>query len=291
METKNMVTPQELVKARHPQDMSHIKLSYITHFYCNQQSIDSVLSLLSHYQSYPSDLLDAIEFVIVDDGSPISYQLPDFNLNLTWLRIDKDIQWNQAGARNLGVTYAKSDKIVMTDLDHQFPEQTLRYMVDAHNPGRNFYKVYRQEPGSNHIYKGHSNLFFMSRARFMRHHGYDEEYAGNYGAEDYRFVKYHKYHGSRQKYLPKKYLCFERDLDRNKAYHSLNRDLSANTPVDERKKQEIALFGAEYGHSRMFLNFTWTIVASHKRQPGVPALKTWWRPLWWFRYLCGYLAR
>lgn len=31
--------------------------------------------------------------------------------------------------RNLEVTYAPSDKVLMTDLDHEFPEETLRYMV------------------------------------------------------------------------------------------------------------------------------------------------------------------
>jgi len=63
-------------------------------------------------------LLDVIEFIIIDDGSPLHYEIPEFNLNLRWIKINENIKWNQAGARNLGVLSAKSDKF--TDLDHVF---------------------------------------------------------------------------------------------------------------------------------------------------------------------------
>lgn len=113
----------ELVNKRHPYDKSHIDLTYVTHFYCNQKKIDAVTELLKQYEQYPSELLDRIEFVIIDDCSPIEYEIPDINLNFRWLRITTDIQWNQGGARNLGVTFAKSDKILLSDLDHAFPRQ------------------------------------------------------------------------------------------------------------------------------------------------------------------------
>lgn len=288
---------------RHPLDKQHIKLTYVTHFYCNQNNMESVFSLLRQYEKLPKDIRAAIEFVIVDDGSPISYDTGEYDLNITWLRIKEDIRWNQAGARNLGVTYAKSDKIFITDLDHELPEATFRYMINCRNPGRNFYKIYRESRDNGFIrrgkvfnvgemYYGHPNTFFMSRARFMRFFGYDEEFAGNYGAEDFRFVKFQKYQGSRQHYLPKNIRCFERDVDRDESYHTLNRDLSGNTPIDLRKKNECALFGDEYGQSRIFLNFTWECKYRHNLVPDtLPPLKTWWRPLWWFRYLFASLAR
>ncbi|PIJ48574.1 glycosyltransferase group 2 [Erwinia sp. OLTSP20] len=272
-------------------DWQHIRLTYVTHFYCNQGNIDSVLSLLRSYEHYPKDILDSTHFVIVDDCSSVEYEVPALNLNLTWLRIDDDIPWNQGGARNLGVTYAKSDKILMTDLDHQLPEDTFRYLITHKNPGRSFYKIYRNDPATGKLIKGHSNLFFMSRARFFRHHGYDEEFCGHYGAEDYRFVKYHKYHGSVQRYLPRRIRCDIREIDRESSYHSLNRDLSFNTPVDLKKAEEIATYGAEHGHSRNFLNFRWHIVTISSRTPDKPQPRRWWKPLWWFRCLIAPLAR
>ncbi|CNL42906.1 glycosyltransferase [Yersinia proxima] len=285
-----MTKDVEIVKARHPLDKQHIKLTYVTHFYCNQGNMDSVDSLLKEYESYPDDIKDAVEFVIVDDCSPLEYEVKDYDLNFTWLRITTDIQWNQAGSRNLGVTYAKSDKIIITDLDCLLPEDTMRYLVNARNPGRSLYRIYRTDETTGKAYRGHPNLFFMSRARFFRLYGYDEEFAGHYGSEDYRFVKFHKDHGSTPRYLPKQYRCIERNVDRKKSYHSLDRDLTHNAPIDDRKKNEIALFGAEYGHSRIFLNFNWEIKKVHSRPPTVPERKVWWRPLWWFRYLFRSLA-
>ncbi|ERK13829.1 hypothetical protein L579_0158 [Pantoea sp. AS-PWVM4] len=286
-----MDAPTELIRQRHAGDKSHIDLSYITHFYCNQESIDSVLSLLKEYETYPDGLLDRVEFIIVDDGSPIAYDIPELNINFTWLRITTDIKWNQGGARNLGVTYAKSDKILISDLDHAFPAATLTSLANMANPGRRFYKLCRKRADGTY-YKGHANLFFMSRARFLRFYGYDEEYCGHYGAEDYRFVKYQKYQGSQQRYMPKDIWCYERSLDRAKTYHSLERDLSVNTPIDLRKKQECDTFGKEFGHSRLFLNFNWVKVKSHCRQSiTAPKIRKYWRPLWWWRWLCAYAAR
>jgi len=282
---------ETLVSRRHAYDKSHIDLSYVTHFFCNQKTIDSVIDLLREYEKYPADLLDRIEFVIVDDCSPLEYDVPKLNLNFRWLRITTDIPWNQGGSRNLGVTFAKSDKILMSDLDHGFPAETLEYLANYRSPGRNFYKLRRKKPDGT-FYKGHSNLFFMSRARFMRFYGYDEEFCGNYGAEDYRFVKYQKYHGSRQGYLPQKVWCYERELDRKESYHSLVRDLSANTPVDLRKKQECNTFGNEYGHSRIFLNFDWVTLAEGIRRPTkTPTIRRYWRPLWWWRWLSASAAK
>ncbi|MEQ9882861.1 glycosyltransferase family A protein [Pectobacterium brasiliense] len=288
---------------RHPFDKQHIKLTYVTHFYCNQNDMDSVFSLLRSYEKLPDDIRSVVEFVIVDDGSPIDYDVGEYDLNINWLRINEDIRWNQSGARNLGVTYAKSDKIFITDLDHDLPEESFRYMINCRNPGRNFYKIYRESREDGVVkrgkvcnvgdrYYGHPNTFFMSRARFMRFFGYDEEFSGNYGAEDFRFVKFQKYQGSCQHYLPKKILCYERNVNRNRSYHSLNRDLSENTPIDLRKKEECELFGSEYGQSRIFLNFTWHIKYRNNLIPNVlPPLKPWWKPLWWFRFLFASLAR
>lgn len=272
-----------------PEDRGHIQLSYITHFYCNQDNIDSVESLLRRYEDYSPEVLDRLQFIIVDDGSPVEYAVPKFNLNLTWLKITEDIPWNNPGARNLGVTYAKSDKLLLTDLDHEFPEATLAHMIARKNPDRDFFKIYRTDKNGERM-KGHPNSFFMSRGRFMRFFGYDEEFCGGHGADDYRFVKLQKYHGSRQRYLPKQYRSFKRrDIDYRKSYHTLDRSLARNTPIDKRKELEVAAYGPESAMSRMFLNFDWKILSQQARaarpQPRPrPLWKTFWLLRWIFPY-------
>lgn len=280
-----MVNKVSAVNGKHPLDMSHIKLTYIAPFYCNQSSIEPVVSLLKKYETYPADLTQQIEFVIVDDGSPIDYEIPQYSLNITWLRINEDIQWNQCGARNFGVTYAKSDKIIMTDIDHEFPPHTLQYLIDLPHPGRRIYKFFRIDNENQSPMRRHANTFFLSRARFMRHFGYDEEFAGNYGDEDYQLTRHHRYHGAKICDLPEKYLCYKRVLDLKNSYHSLIRDRSKNILLVERKKREMALFGAEHGHSRLFLNFTWTIMYRNHTDVPVQPIRRYWRFFWRLRRL------
>ena len=270
-------------------DWSGIQVTYITHFYLNQGSPAALMRLLRRYEQYSPDVLDRLHFVIVDDGSPLAYDIPAFSLNITWLKINEDIRWNQSGARNLGAMYAKSDKILLTDLDHEFPEDTLKAMIAAKPCGRSIYKIYRRNPETGKRRKGHSNIFFMSRARFFRLWGYDEEFSGHYGAEDFRFIKYQKAHGSRLRYFDSRHICVKReDIDRTKEYHSLSRDLSFNTPVDARKKFEMNVFGRDAGHSRMFLDFTWARIYEHRREGHIKRnVDRTWKRLWMWRWLVG----
>jgi len=267
-------------------DRSHIRLSYITHFYLNQQDISAITSLLRRYEGYSPQLLDLIQFIIVDDGSPLSYDIPDLDLNITWLKIREDIPWNQPGARNLGVLYAPSDKVLMTDLDHEFPEETLRYAVQRRGCGRSCYRFYRWGGKE----RPHPNIFLMSRARFMMFGGYDEEFSGHYGCDDYRFVKIHKYHGTRFPKLSRRYRCRIRDdIDYKRSYHSLVRDLTHNKAISARKKRETLTYGPLAGFSRMFLNFSWEILHDHNRQNEVIRKKRpLWKHLWYWRWLVGY---
>lgn len=58
---KSLSTPPQHIISR---DYSHIKLSYVTHFYCDQNDINSVLNLLKTYEKYDHDLLD--ELIIIE---------------------------------------------------------------------------------------------------------------------------------------------------------------------------------------------------------------------------------
>jgi hypothetical protein len=124
-------------------------------------------------------LLDVIEFIIIDDGSPLHYEIPNFNINLRWIKINENIKWNQAGARNLGVLSAKSDKFIITDLDHVFYEDTLKFMVDSDFKRGEIYKFRHTHIHKNSFiagnYPSHGNVFAMRRGEFLAHFGYDEE--------------------------------------------------------------------------------------------------------------------
>ena len=270
---------------RQKHNYGEIRLTVATHFYINQENIETLTDLLKRYASYSKEVLDHVQFVIVDDGSPIDYDIPKFDINLTWIKIDQDTRWNQSGAKNLCMLYARSNNVVVSDVDHLFPEHTLSWLSKRNIAHKRFYKLYRKRPDGT-MAKGHPNLFYVSRARWFELFGMDEEFAGAYGAEDFRFVKNFKNHGTIQSYLPKRYYCEIRKVDREKSYHSLVRDLSFNTSVDTRKRMEADYFGADYGHSRSMFNFTWHILADYERAiPVLPRLDRNWRPRWLLRQL------
>ncbi|WP_107791515.1 glycosyltransferase family A protein [Campylobacter concisus] len=215
-----------------------------------------------------------MEFVIIDDGSPLKYEIPDFNLNLRWIKINEDIKWNQSGARNLGVLSAKSDKLIITDLDHIFYEDTLKFMATYNFKEKEIYKSRRTHIHRNGFisgnYPSHGNVFAMSRGNFLKYFGYDEEFAGNYGYEDNFCAQYFDALGFKRKYITKrKYFYRERDdndVNHKSSYHSLNRDDSQNKIIYEKKKEKMKKYGAMVAHSRMFLNFTWHVLSEQFRK-------------------------
>jgi len=272
---------------RHHLDRQHIKLSYIIHFFFDQADTGTLDQLLDLYRSYNQRLLEQIEFILIDDCSSLPVSLDLSGLNAIHLKITDDIPWNQPGARNLGATYAAGPNLILSDIDIEFPETTLAYLVDFGSPKRSFYKFWRYDCESKLIHKPHSNVFFLSRATFFENFGYDEEYCGAHGGDDYRFVKFLKYQGVVQRKLPKKIYAFSRKaIDREKSYHSLERDHTRNTPIDARKRSENRYLGGTYGHSRIFLNFRWELVQRQFLRPKVnPPLRKIWQRLWLLRQL------
>ncbi len=265
---------------------SHIELSYVAAFYFNQDNTSTLTDLLRKYNSYSPELLDHVQFVLIDDASPSEIKIPDdINLNLLMLKIDKDIPWNQPGARNLGMIYARSDKAILTDLDHEFPETTLRALIKRNNPVRNIYKMKRIASDASPC-RPHPNTFLLSRSRFLRLYGYDEEFCGNYGFDDAMFWRWQRYHGTRFLYLPDNCHVVARQTDLTKD-HSLERDLSPNRVLANRKKQEWKQYGPNSGHSRLFLNFSWTVKMDRARETHIPkpAPNRWWIYTWLWRWL------
>ena len=270
---------------------NHIQLSCVVHFYFNAGSCEALIKLLRAYAQYAPDILDRTAFILVDDGSPLKVEIPsDIDLNLLLLRINEDIPWNLAGARNLGTIYARSDKVAITDLDHQFPETTLREMLRRANPGRHIYRMRRMHPDGTPE-PPHASTFFLSRARFCRLFGYDEDFAGHYGFEEVMFWRWQKYNGTIFGYLPRHcpVLCLFGSVVPERDHHTLARDFSHNRAVAMAKRALWKKFGPEAGHSRRFLNFDWHIALDRRRStpPPAPRPHPFWSRTWWWRWIVG----
>ncbi len=269
-------------------DYSHIHLTMVASYYFERAGDGSLAELLREYASLPSDLLDRLQFILVDDGSPVPVDVPrDLDLNLLLLRVNADIPWNWAGGRNLGAVCARSDKILFTDIDHRFPEATLRRLLAMSNPGRSLYRFHRRRPDGGPLGVP-TNIHCMSRGRFLQLFGYDEELCGHYGS-DPMFFQWQKLHGTRLRRLPSRYPCFLRERHVEDAGHSLSRDSTHSLEIRRRNMERIRRYGADVGHSRSFLCFPWEVTADlHRRSVPSPTREDrGWARRWWFRWLFG----
>ncbi len=169
--------------------------------------------LLVWRNEWSSDLKNDVEIVIVDDGSPDDTAadalasmwssdragLPSLSL----YRVTEDRPWHQHAARNLGAHVAQAKWLLMTDMDHVVPAATLvEVLRTLPEVGKNDVLTFgrvdapptltwkadhwpefarsRREDGS---LKPHVNSFVVSRERYWKLGGYDEDLCGIYGTD------------------------------------------------------------------------------------------------------------
>lgn len=144
---------------------------------------------------YPDDVADNLNVVVVDDhGDPpvpvdpislLSNQVKSAKL----FRVDKDIPWNQMGARNLGMQHSQG-WCLMIDPDMVFDSDTMRRMMLAAG------KLQRGRVlkyGLKHVNSGKldmtsPNTWLLHRDDFFAVGGYDEDFAGNKGWSDVQLL-------------------------------------------------------------------------------------------------------
>jgi hypothetical protein len=107
---------------------------------------------------------------------------------------------------------------------------------------------------ANKVLSPHPNSLYMSRARFLRYFGYDEEFAGHYGREESTFVRLQRRFGARSRVMPKAYPLLQRTDDEDIPYERMQRDMSYNTEL-MRQKLALGRRRDDACFSRKFLDF------------------------------------
>lgn len=145
------------------------------------------------WSEYPQAVRDAVEMIVTDDCSPrepaIRYVMNPRNFRLRLYRIGVDIRWNWLAAKNLGAYQAEGEWLLLTDIDHVVPVETIEYLLDCIELGTVSYKKYytfdRVDAPGLTPYKIHPNSYFMTKKGFWRVGGYDEDFSGYYGTDGY----------------------------------------------------------------------------------------------------------
>lgn len=161
-----------------------MNISLIMAYYDNPIMLGKQFEVIA---SYPPVYKNVIEYIVVDDASPrwpaVDVKrpagLPPFSL----YRIKKDIPWNQDAARNIGVHHSNCDWILLTDMDHIVPVETMHYIFTSKLDKKAVYQFARVSAPDMEPYKSHPNSWLMRREMYDKIGGYDERFAGYYGTD------------------------------------------------------------------------------------------------------------
>lgn len=168
------------------------RLSLVMPYYRNP-------GMLAHqyavWADYPAPVKTQIEIVLVDDGSPdpaMDVPRPAGLPSLRIFRVLEDRLWHQHGARNLGAHQAAGPWLLMTDMDHVVPAESLAQLLSIVTAARDsFFTFHRLDApdltpkllhGQPHP---HQNTFAVRKTRYWAAGGYDEDLCGFYGTDGY----------------------------------------------------------------------------------------------------------
>jgi predicted SAM-dependent methyltransferase/glycosyltransferase involved in cell wall biosynthesis len=234
------------------------KLSIISHFYNN---CDKVVGQVEHWSRIDSRILREIEFILVDDCSDDLPDIKTYSLNIRLFRIDSDIPWNQAGARNLGALNARGEWGLFFDIDQVLDVGIIGTLLQALDnlDSQTMHYMKLQEALFNSIDNVtsdfHLNSFLVYLNTFRAIGMYDEDFAGHYGYEDVFLPRFWDHNGGKRILLADP-CFFEKQQDF--ATSGLDRDLDHNRTVLTRKIAALnQILSDDTPESRQFLRFRW----------------------------------
>ncbi len=191
------------------------------------------------------------EIIVVDDHSPhtglvdaLRRQRAQANgAALLYARVGRSIDWNQPGARNLGVWISTGDLLSFEDVDH-LPDplyyEAALAILTAPNPVA--FRAARDivdKAGTLHQLKPPMGVFVCKRWAFCAAGGWDEDFSGHYGHDD--SIMHERLARQGEIIIGEKPLLHVNDAAGTRAPH-LQRDVNHNTRL-YRKRQKRAQVG------------------------------------------------
>jgi glycosyltransferase involved in cell wall biosynthesis len=207
-------------------------------------------------ERFPSSLALQSELIVVDDHSDSELPLSEIPVNTLVVRIRNRKDWNQSGARNLGVAMARGDWMLLNDVDHFFELDVLETIVET-LPDLSSDSLYRPQriqeapDGTVTPIGVPMNIYVIRRDAFEAIGGVDEDFAGHYGYEDREFVNRWRLSGRREEQHPTA-IC---RVDPTGKTPMLDRDVTRNRQLLEDKKKD---YGRVEPGPR--LQFSWSTV-------------------------------
>jgi hypothetical protein len=97
-------------------------------------------------------------------------------------RIGVDLRWNWLAARNVGAHAAPCGWMLLTDIDHVIPVESLEAVIRGRHDERVVYGFSRRG-ADGAVLAPHPNSWLITRSNYWRIGGYDEALSGHYGTD------------------------------------------------------------------------------------------------------------
>lgn len=158
------------------------QISLIMAYYENHEMLQRHLH---NIRQYDKKARRHIELIVVDDGSPKAPARFDSDppCRASIYRMKVDVRWNQDACRNIGAHHAAFDWLLLTDMDHIVPRETMHSLLCEQINPEMIYRFSRVSLPAMDPYKPHPNSWLMTKKMFYHIGGYDERLAGWYGTD------------------------------------------------------------------------------------------------------------
>jgi hypothetical protein len=165
------------------------RLNLVYPYYMNGEMF---IEQQKRWLAFPTDILDKLRFIVVDDGSPgnpaVNFVLDDHgSLNLELYRIEVDIPWNADGARNLGALFCIHEWMFLSDIDHFLPLDSIRIILSLKVRRFEFFLFKRLMARSAwgnlselQPSRPHKSTFLIHWGLYWKAGGFNEDYSGLY---------------------------------------------------------------------------------------------------------------
>lgn len=170
------------------------ELTIVLPHFCNLGMLDEQQKI---WASYPEGVRAQLHVVVVDDCSPKGHRPSRKSVIVEGLgsfriyRLTKHVRWNWLACRNLGAKMAQTEWMLLTDIDHALPLQTVQSLQTSGLDPRWAYRFARVDAPRTwpydisecKPYKPHNDTWLMTREMFFSDGvgGYDERLSGLYG--------------------------------------------------------------------------------------------------------------
>jgi hypothetical protein len=158
------------------------KITLVYTYYDNPRTLAFHVGTIN---GFSREVRDSIEVIFVDDASPENpahIHLPDPKFSLRIFRVSVDKPWNHRAARNIGAHEARAPWLFLLDIDTHVPEATLRALLRMNPDTHHWFLFTLRDLGTGQKIGRHHDTIFMAKEFYWRMGGFDEHYAGIYGA-------------------------------------------------------------------------------------------------------------